>query len=124
MFRASVRPPMPSRIFAVFCVCTVTQVAQGVIVARAVRMQDLHAWRTGPTKREHDEDVYDATSRSGATTALARVLVEAGVPDQPVQVYDQGRKTLFWPSLHKMAKWTYTEGNEPLRRKPYAAYPD
>jgi len=56
-----------------------------------------------------DARAYDATSRNGATTALARILVAQGVPDQPVQVYDQGRKTLFWPSLHKMAVWTYSD---------------
>jgi hypothetical protein len=79
------------------------------------------AWRATCA---YNARAYEATSRSGASTALARILVDAGVPDQPVQVFDKGRKTLLWPSLHAMAKWTYKEGDIPLRRVRWTPPPD
>ena len=62
------------------------------------------AWRAVATV---NGQVYEATSRHGASCALARVLVGAGVEDQPVQVYDKARKALKWRSLHEMAGFTY-----------------
>lgn len=76
---------------------------------------------------------YEASSRRGASIELARVLVAAGIPDQPVEVWDQdgaprGRQTnapsLRWPSLHKMAGWTYKESDQPLRRARWYPAPD
>lgn len=71
------------------------------------------AWKASATV---DGETFNTASRSGATTALARVLVNADIADQPVEVYDQGRKTLRWPSLHAMAQWTYSEGDSVLHR--------
>jgi hypothetical protein len=72
-----------------------------------------------------DGRVFTARSRSGALNELARQLVEAGVPDAPMQVYDtrRGLKTLSCRSFHAAAQWTFTEGNRPLQRIRYQEYP-
>jgi hypothetical protein len=58
---------------------------------------------------------FDARSRRGATNALARALVAAGVPDQPVRVEHAGlRGHMAYPSLHRMAGQTYVEGRSTI----------
>lgn len=69
---------------------------------------------------------YSARSRHGAPNELARLLVSAGVPDQPVEVRQIGIKgCLSWRSLHEMARWTYEESaTMPLRRVRWKPLPD
>jgi hypothetical protein len=54
---------------------------------------------------------YSARSTSGAAHALCRVLVEAGCPDQSLEVrHVTSRKTLFtFESIHGAAKVTYSK---------------
>ena len=75
---------------------------------------------------ELDGQRYSARSRHGAPNELARVLVSAGVPDQPVEVRHAGVKgCLSWRSLHEMARWTYKESaGVPLRRVRWRPLPD
>jgi hypothetical protein len=51
----------------------------------------------------------EARSRSSATHALARKMVDAGIADQPVEIWRNGRCALRYRSLHEMAKWTIEE---------------
>lgn len=56
-------------------------------------------------------DGYSARSRSGASFALARTLVDAGLPDQPVRVTQAGiAGYVTYRSLHRMAGLTIAEG--------------
>jgi hypothetical protein len=65
---------------------------------------------------------YGSTSRHGAPNALARVLVEAGIADDTVEVRYAGvAGCMSYRSLHAIARFTYSEGNTPLRRVPYVA---
>jgi hypothetical protein len=58
-----------------------------------------------------DGTAYSARSRNGAPYALARVLVEAGIADQPVTVISAGTKgEMTYKSLHAMAGCTIKEG--------------
>ncbi len=50
-----------------------------------------------------------AVSRHGATMALARALVAAGVPDGPWQAERNGVPVLRGPSLHRLAGLTVIE---------------
>jgi hypothetical protein len=60
---------------------------------------------------EVDGQRYSARSRHGAPNKLARLLVSAGVADQPVEVRHAGIKgCLSWRSLHEMAHWTLPAG--------------
>ncbi len=78
---------------------------------------------------EVDGVVYTARSRSGAGHALARVLVEAGVADQPMEVRQIGVGGYFiYPSLAKAALRTVLEtATAPLQsakwRDPSFAWP-
>jgi len=66
---------------------------------------------------------YEATSRNGASCALARVLVAAGIPDQPVIVREPALRTgLRRASLHEMARWTYSDREVPLTRNRWHPY--
>jgi hypothetical protein len=67
---------------------------------------------------EVDGRRYAARSRRGAPNELARVLVSAGVADQPVAVRHAGIKgCISYRSLHELALWTYEESaTVPLRR--------
>jgi hypothetical protein len=67
---------------------------------------------------EVDGRSYSARSRHGAPNELARVLVAAGVSDQPVEVRQVGIKgCITYRSLHELACWTYEESaTVPLRR--------
>jgi hypothetical protein len=64
---------------------------------------------------------YSARSRNGASNELARVLVAAGIADQPMAVVQKGLKgELTYRSFHRAAKWTYQETETmPLRRMPW-----
>jgi hypothetical protein len=75
---------------------------------------------------EVDGRHYSARSRHGAPNELARLLVSAGVADQPVEVHHVGIKgCLSWRSLHEMALWTFAEGpGVPLRRVRWKPLPD
>jgi hypothetical protein len=75
---------------------------------------------------EVDGRRYSARSRHGAPNELARLLVSAGVADQPVEVRHAGIKgCLSWRSLHEMARWTYEESaGVPLRRVRWRPLPD
>ncbi len=71
--------------------------------------------------------VYAAESRHGATCALAREMVAAGVPDAPMIVHEDDRITpsLTIASFHRHAKRTYSEpADRPLHMRPYAEFPD
>jgi hypothetical protein len=60
---------------------------------------------------EVDGRCYAATSRHGAPIELARLLVSARIPDQPVEGVTVGIKGgITYRSLHGMALWTYAEG--------------
>jgi hypothetical protein len=75
---------------------------------------------------EIDARVFKAQSRSGTPNALGRILVEQGVADQPVEVFDvdMGMVVMRHRSLHGMAKWTYAEGDGVLRRVRYTPGPE
>ena len=75
---------------------------------------------------EVDGRRYSARSRHGAPCELARVLVSAGVPDQPVEVRQIGIKGCTTRrSLHELARWTYVEtATVPLRRARWKPLPD
>ena len=75
---------------------------------------------------EIDGIPYSARSRSGASNELARVLVAAGIPDQPIEARDRrsGLKALTYRSFHAAAKWTYREGAATLlQRVRYQEFP-
>lgn len=59
---------------------------------------------------EIDGITYTARSRNGASYELARVLIEAGVPDQPMYVRQQGLNgEIVFPSIYEAANWTIRE---------------
>jgi hypothetical protein len=80
---------------------------------------------------------YSAVSRHGAPQALARVLLAAGILDQPVEVrseicvFDDGKTIradelkgcIGYRSLHAMARYTFQEGDRPLHRVRYTERP-
>ena len=65
---------------------------------------------------------YTAQSRNGAPSELARVLVDAGVADDVMRVYQEGmRGHMEWQSMHQAAGRTFSEGTlTPLRCVKYA----
>jgi hypothetical protein len=56
-------------------------------------------------------ETHTATTRHGATMALARVMVGKGAPDGPWEGVHAhtGRKLLHGASLHRLAKFTVQE---------------
>ena len=69
--------------------------------------------------------VYVARSRHGAPNELARQLVAAGLADRPMVIHCRGRGgTMTYRSFHGAARWTYTEGDQPLRRVKYREQPE
>ena len=71
--------------------------------------QRASAWRASA---DIGGKTYVEESRGGATHALARTLVKAGLPDAEMQVHENGRPGyLLVPSFHAWAKWTY-EGDQ------------
>lgn len=75
---------------------------------------------------EVDGQHYSARSRHGAPNELARVLVSAGVADQPVEVRQVGIKGyISYRALHELARWTYQETVAvPLRQVRWRPLPD
>jgi hypothetical protein len=66
-----------------------------------------------------------ARSRHGAANELARQLVDAGIPDRPMTIHYRGRPgTMTYRSFHGAAVWTFSEGNQPLRRVRYRELPE
>jgi hypothetical protein len=63
--------------------------------------------------------VYEVRSRHGAARELARLLRDAGVPDQEVRVYSAGLAGhAAFASLYRMADYTLEENAQtPLRRR-------
>jgi hypothetical protein len=53
-------------------------------------------------------------------------LVAAGIPDQPMQAYDErGPKALYHRSFHAMAEWTFEESaHRSLRRVRWRPHPE
>lgn len=74
---------------------------------------------------EVDGTNYSIESRSGAPYALARVLVAAGVPDQPMTVVTTGLAgEAQYRSIHRMAGYTISESaSKPAALTRYVAYP-
>lgn len=67
-----------------------------------------------------DSRTYTVRSRHGAANELARQLVTAGLADRPMVISNRGRVgTGTYRSFHAAAQWTFTEGNQPLRRVRY-----
>jgi hypothetical protein len=98
-----------------------------------------HTGSLWETSTEIGGETYSAASRHGAPQALARVLVAAGIADQPVEVHsevcvhdtgveirtEQLRGCIRYRSLHAMAKWTFTEGAATLlHRVRYQEQPE
>jgi hypothetical protein len=88
---------------------------------------------------EIDGKSYSAVSRHGAPQALARVLIAAGVEDQPAEVrsevcvFDSGaeirtvllRGCIRYRSFHTMGKTTFAESaTAPLRRTRFEEQPE
>lgn len=72
-----------------------------------------------------DDRTYVGRSRHGAANALARQLVAAELADRPLVVRYQGLAgTMTWRSFHAAVNWTYSEGDQPLRRVRYRERPE
>jgi hypothetical protein len=72
-----------------------------------------------------DGKTYTAHSRHGAPNELARQLVAAGRADRPMVIHYRGLAgTLAYASFHAAATWTYSEGDQPLRRVRYKERPE
>jgi hypothetical protein len=72
-----------------------------------------------------DGRVYVARSRHGAANELARQLVAAGLADRPMVIRYRGRAgTMTYRSFRATATWTFTEGDQPLRRVRYRERPE
>jgi hypothetical protein len=109
---------------------------------RLVPSSRTHTGSLWEASTEIDGKSYSAVSRHGGPQALARALVAAGIPDQPVEVrsevcvFDNGaeirteelRGCISYRSLHAMAEATFEEGDRPLHRarfkeRPQIAFP-
>ena len=72
-----------------------------------------------------DGRTYTARSRHGAANELTRQLVAAGIIDRPMVIHYRGLAgTMTWRSFHAAATWTYSEGDQPLRRVRYKERPE
>jgi hypothetical protein len=73
---------------------------------------------------EIDGRQFEAKSRHGAPNALARELVAAGIPDQPISIHYEGLAgAVRYRSFHAAAAWTFAESQStPLRRVPYREF--
>jgi hypothetical protein len=63
-----------------------------------------------------DGHAFTAQSRSGAARELARVLVDAGVPDRPMFVHEARRLSFAWQSFHAAAGRPYIEAAAPYHK--------
>jgi hypothetical protein len=69
---------------------------------------------------------FEAVRRNGAAYELARVLVAAGIEDQPVEVCQEGPRgyALRWHSLRRMAQFEIRESaTEPVKLIRYRGMP-
>ena len=67
---------------------------------------------------------YTARSRHGPANQLARQLVAAGFPDWPMVIRYRGLAgTMAYRSFYAAARWTFSEGERPLRRVRYREPP-
>src|SRR5215469_15568842 len=72
-----------------------------------------------------EDQTYTAKARHGAPNELARQLVAAGLADRPMVIRYRGLAgSLSYRSFHAAAKWTYKEGDRPLRRVRYKERPE
>lgn len=63
---------------------------------------------------------FETRSARGASCELARELIAAGAPDGPWQCINEGgRRTIFGPSLHRLAKLTITSDGRFATWKPH-----
>lgn len=92
-------------------------------------MIQITTWPGKDTKQDYatcewQGRVLEVRSRS-ATTALARMLVAAGCPDQPWEVFTRaGERSLHGPSLHDWARRVVEETDRRgLRIKRYEESP-
>ena len=68
---------------------------------------------------------YTARARHGAPNELARQLVATGFSDRPIVIrYRDLAGSMTYRSFHAAATWTYSEGNQPLRRVRYREPPE
>lgn len=71
---------------------------------------------------------YRARSYSGASYALARALVAAGVEDQPITIVTAGLPgSHTHRSIVRLAQWSISEGTGGMQRirwQPYLAHQD
>lgn len=59
---------------------------------------------------EVDGVKYEVDNRGGPTSALARVLKDAGLPDDELVTQNrEGKRLLYWKSFHRAAGYTYVE---------------
>jgi len=72
-----------------------------------------------------DGERYSVRARRGAPFALARVLIAAGIPDQPVSVaHSSLRGAMTYRRLHRMAELTVKESaGTPVRLGRYEERP-
>ena len=68
-----------------------------------ITMQHLHHEVYRCTTTWNGTEWY-AENDSGAVVALVRKLVTAGCPDQPWQSLRDGSRSMFGPSLHRLAQ--------------------
>src|SRR5262249_33525451 len=68
---------------------------------------------------------YTARARHGAPNELPRQLVATRSSDRPIVIrYRALAGRLTYRSFHAAATWTYSEGNQPLRRVRYKQPPE
>ena len=83
---------------------------------------------TGKRQRDHATCAWDGREYRvltlSATTALARVLVAAGCPDQPWEARTPtGTHSLYGPSLHAWAGRIVTEDDRGFHLRVYSEHP-
>jgi hypothetical protein len=70
---------------------------------------ETREWRSTASLGGKD---YTVSRRGGTHPKLARALVAAGAPDQPVEAHELGKLALTYPSLHRLAGFTVTGEEE------------
>lgn len=84
--------------------------------------------RRGKLDRAHCEignECFVATSSNGSVAALCRVLVAAGIEDQPwemVNLTAPDRWAVRGDSIRKQATVTYSEADGTIQRRPWKAW--
>ena len=66
---------------------------------------------------------FTEQSRHGSSCKLARTLVANGFEDGEVILWNNGTKSMIFPSLHELAKKTYSEGSCSVRMKTFTPFP-